>query len=120
MVGTFDSVFDTKPAPYRILHQTPSSPPHYYEIASALTRDDIMRDWDWLGNNLFRVLNEMETEEEVTNFTICKIQSLVAHNSQAFEEEISDSSSFKVVASKFKERFNMADDEKLVNYYSCK
>lgn len=79
-----------------------------------------MKDWDWLGNNLFMVLNEMETEEEVTNFTICKIQSLVAHSSQAFEEEISDSSSFKVVASKFKERFNMADDEKLVNYYSCK
>lgn len=92
----------------------------YLEIASALTKDDIMKDWDWLGNNLFMVLNEMETEEEVTNFTICKIQSLVAHSSQAFEEEISDSSSFKVVASKFKERFNMADDEKLVNYYSCK
>lgn len=90
------------------------------EIASALTKDDILKDWDWLGNNLFMVLNEMETEEEVTNFTICKIQSLVAHTSQAFEEEISDSSSFKVVASKFKERFNMADDEKLVNYYSCK
>lgn len=119
LVGTFDSVFDTKPAPYRILHQTPNAP-QYYEIASALTRDDIMKDWDWLGNNLFMVLNEMETEEEVTNFTICKIQSLVAHTSQVFEEEISDSSSFKVVASKFKERFNMADDEKLVNYYSCK
>lgn len=25
IVGTLDSIFDTKPAPYRILHQTPNS-----------------------------------------------------------------------------------------------
>lgn len=97
---------------------------YYYlftlEIASALTLNDISQDWEWLSNNIFKVLNEMETEEEITNFTICKIQSLVAQNSQNFDDEITDSSSFKIVASKFKERFNMADDEKLVNYYSCK
>lgn len=29
LVGTFDSVFDTKPAPFRILHQTPSSDVYY-------------------------------------------------------------------------------------------
>lgn len=28
-VGTLDSVFDTKPAPFRILHQTPSSEVFY-------------------------------------------------------------------------------------------
>ncbi|GAB0096899.1 TBC1 domain family member 8 [Sergentomyia squamirostris] len=118
LVGTLDSVFDTRPAPFRILHQTPSSEV-YYEIASALTEDDIKRDWEWLANNLFKVLKEMETEEEITNFTLCKIQSLVAHNSTPIDEEVSDSNSFQVVASKFRERFNMPEDERLVNYYSC-
>ncbi|XP_055690452.1 TBC1 domain family member 9 [Lutzomyia longipalpis] len=118
LVGTLDSVFDTRPAPFRILHQTPSSEV-YYEIASALTEEDIKRDWNWLVNNLFKVLNEMETDEEITNFTICKVQSLVAHNSTSIEEEVSDPSSFQVVASKFRERFNMPEEERLVNYYSC-
>lgn len=29
LVGTLDSIFDTKPPPYRILHQTPSSEVYY-------------------------------------------------------------------------------------------
>lgn len=29
LVGTFDSIFDTKPAPFRILHQTPLSEVFY-------------------------------------------------------------------------------------------
>lgn len=32
LVGTMDSIFDTKPAPYRILHQTPSSEVYYGEL----------------------------------------------------------------------------------------
>lgn len=31
LVGTLDSVFDTKPAPYRILHQTPNAEVYYGE-----------------------------------------------------------------------------------------
>lgn len=32
LVGTLDSVFDTKPAPFRILHQTPNSESYYGEL----------------------------------------------------------------------------------------
>lgn len=32
IVGTFDSVRDTKPPPYRILHLTPNSEVYYGEI----------------------------------------------------------------------------------------
>lgn len=29
LVGTYDSLFETKPSPYRILHQTPKSQVYY-------------------------------------------------------------------------------------------
>lgn len=32
LVGTFDSLFETKPSPYRILHQTPKSEKCYGNI----------------------------------------------------------------------------------------
>lgn len=40
LVGTLDSVFDTKPAPFRILHQTPNSEVYYgeYGFHSRLIR----------------------------------------------------------------------------------
>lgn len=81
-----------------------------------------MKDWDWLAKNLFRVINEMETDEEITNFTVCKVQSLVTHtNSNRIpEEEPVASASDQVVTSKFKDLFKLPDAERLVNYYSCK
>lgn len=36
LVGTLDSVRDTKPAPYRILHQTPNSEIYYGNIKYVL------------------------------------------------------------------------------------
>lgn len=33
IVGTLDSVFDTKPPPFRILHQTPNSELYYCKCA---------------------------------------------------------------------------------------
>lgn len=81
-----------------------------------------MKDWSWLAKNLFRVLNEMETDEEITNFTICKVQSLITHTkSQRIpEEEPMASASDQVVTNKFKDIFKFSDSERLVNYYSCK
>lgn len=139
-MGTIDSVFDTKPAPFRILHHTPTSEVFYGrtmalvfalsrvkipfllpEIACDLTREGIMKNWQWLAANLFRVLNQMESEEEVTNFVICKVQSLVTHtNNQIAEEEPVASASDQVVISKFKDLFQLPDAEQLVSYYSCK
>ncbi|XP_053672142.1 TBC1 domain family member 9 [Anopheles nili] len=117
LVGTLDNVLDTKPSPYRILHYQPSTG-LCYEIAADITLEAIMQDWEWLAKNLFRVINEMETEEEITNFTICKIQSLLAHSSRSTEEQ-NDPTSFQVAVFKFREKFRMPEDEKLVNYYYC-
>ncbi|XP_015603181.1 TBC1 domain family member 9 [Cephus cinctus] len=119
LVGTLDSVFDTKPPPFRILHQTPTSE-LYWLVACSLTYNEIIQDWEWLHSNLIDTLTSFDTEEEITEFVCCKIQSIIANNvpdSQFVEEE--DPQSFKTVSFKFHQLFNLPKDEKLVNYYSC-
>ncbi|KAH8286218.1 hypothetical protein KR054_004832, partial [Drosophila jambulina] len=115
LVGTYDSMMNTKPPPYRILHQTPSSEVSY-EIAIGITQDEIVKDWEWLQANLFKVLDEMENEDEVTNFTICKIQSLYTQNNQ---DSTGESADVKVMTSQFRKIFKMPEEEQLVNSYSA-
>ncbi|XP_049811575.1 TBC1 domain family member 9 isoform X1 [Schistocerca nitens] len=119
LVGTLDSVFDTKPPPYRILHQTPTSEV-YYLIACSLTHVEIEKDWEWLQRNLSSTLSSFDNEDDVTEFVCCKIQSVIANNvpdNQGIDDE--DTQSFKTVSFKFHRLFNMPPEEKLVNYYSC-
>ncbi|KAH8258757.1 hypothetical protein KR038_007718 [Drosophila bunnanda] len=115
LVGTYDSMMNSKPPPYRILHQTPSSEVSY-EIAIGITQDEIVKDWEWLQANLFKVLDEMENEDEVTNFTICKIQSLYTQNNQ---DNTGESADVKVMTSQFRKIFKMPEEEQLVNSYSA-
>ncbi|XP_003698790.1 TBC1 domain family member 9 [Apis florea] len=119
LVGTLDSVFDTKPPPFRILHQTPSSEV-YWAVACSLTHEEILQDWEWLHSNLMDTLTSFDTEEEITEFVCCKIQSIIANNvpdCQFADEE--DPESFKTVSFKFHQLFNIPKEDKLVNYYSC-
>lgn len=117
LVGTLDSVRDTKPAPYRILHQTPNSEV-YYVIATALTEPEILQDWQWLFDNVCPTLHSFDTEEEVTEFVCCKINSLIATEQENLTED-EDTLTYKNVDYEFHERFRMPKDEKLVCYYSC-
>ncbi|XP_069954953.1 TBC1 domain family member 9 isoform X1 [Cherax quadricarinatus] len=120
LVGTFDSVFDTKPPPYRILHQTPSSE-IYYIVAVSLKKEDINENWVWIERNLMSILATFDKDEDVTDFVRCKIESLVA-NSVVMDPHNTpdpDSDSFKATSFKFRKLFNMPEGEKLVNYYSC-
>ncbi|XP_075969354.1 TBC1 domain family member 8/9 isoform X2 [Anticarsia gemmatalis] len=115
LVGTLDSVRDTKPAPFRILHQTPNSEV-YYVIATALTEQEIRQDWQWLFENVSPTLHSFDTEEEVTAFVCCKINSIIATEQENLTE---DEDTYKNVDYEFHERFRMPKDEKLVCYYSC-
>ncbi|KAK9879863.1 hypothetical protein WA026_008367 [Henosepilachna vigintioctopunctata] len=118
LVGTIDSIFDTKPAPYRILHQTPSSEV-YYMIACAMTRKDILEDWEWLFNNVSETLRSFENEDEITDFVNCKIESVIASRQKPIDVEDEDTRDFKTTCNRFIRLFNLPNDEKLVNYYSC-
>ncbi|KAK9504712.1 hypothetical protein O3M35_010981 [Rhynocoris fuscipes] len=115
-VGTIDNVFDTKPPPFRILHQTPSSDV-YYVIACSLTQTEIQKDWEWLQENL-DALSSFEKEEDVTSFVLCKIESMIA--SAAFpDSEDEDSKSHREQTRRFRQLFHLPSDDKLVSHYSC-
>ncbi|KAF5278381.1 hypothetical protein FQA39_LY05870 [Lamprigera yunnana] len=117
LVGTMDSIFDSKPPPYRILHQTPTSEV-YWLIASSMTRLEIVKDWEWLFNNVYETLKTFDNEEDITDFVSCKIESIIAvRQDQDVEDE--DTSTFRRTCDKFHRLFVMPKDEKLVNYYSC-
>ncbi|CAB0033563.1 unnamed protein product [Trichogramma brassicae] len=119
IVGTLDSVFDTKPPPFRILHQTANSEV-FWVVACSLIHTEIMKDWEWLHKNLVNTLLSFDTEEEVTDFVCCKIQSIIANNaSECKLTDDEDSQSFKRVSYKFRQLFHLPQDDKLVNYYSC-
>lgn len=87
-----------------------------------MTHEEIIKDWEWISTNLIKDLNEMESDDDVTTFTICKIESMVAHQNQlhGIPEQSEESENFKVVAASFQKIFNMLPEEKLVNYYACK
>ncbi|XP_071477877.1 TBC1 domain family member 9-like [Diadema antillarum] len=120
VIGTLDSVLDNKSAPYRILHQTPSSE-LYHTVATALHKKDILKNWEWIEQNLMQTLDHFEAEDDITEFVKCKIESLVANVETAVAESKQDEESkkFKAASDKWRRLFTVPEDEKLVNYYSC-
>lgn len=121
LVGTLDSVFDSKPAPYRILHRTPLSEVSYV-VATSLSREEIFQNWAWIEENLLETLKAFDTEDEATEFVCCKVLSLVAQREVSLPPELDQggsSAQFRVNAKRFATLFNLPPHEKLVNYYSC-
>ena len=114
LVGTLDSVFDTRPPPFRILHQTPQSEISY-TIACSLTRDEILLDWKWIEESLMPTLASFDSEKEITDFVKCKVESVLAQVPITKHAEGGESSNFKSAVHKFRQVFSMPVEEKLVN-----
>lgn len=125
LIGTIDSVLDSRPAPYRILYQSPDSETSY-AIAASVSHSDILNNWYWLDKQLKPTLMTFEDNNEATSFVKCKIESLVTQNisqhqaAKGIEGQIpTESFEFRTTAQKFIKTFALPSDEKLVNYYSC-
>lgn len=43
-----------------------------------MTKDDILKDWEWLFNNVSETLHCFDNEDEITDFVTCKIESVIA------------------------------------------
>lgn len=82
-----------------------------------MTESDILKDWEWLENNLD--LTIFENDEDIIDFVCCKIKSLIATNMSETPDE-DNSQSFKDASIKFHRLFNVSRDSTLVCYYSCR
>ena len=123
LVGTLDSILDTRPPPFRILHQTPQSEVSF-TVACSLTRDEIHHDWKWIEEHLMPTLASFEThpltleaEKEITDFVKCKIESVLAQEVAPATRTADggESSNFRSAVHKFRQVFAMPVEEKLVN-----
>lgn len=47
-----------------------------------MTRNEILEDWAWLFNNVAETLGSFESEEDITDFVTCKIESILATSKQ--------------------------------------
>lgn len=120
LVGTLDTVFDSKPPPFRILHQTPNSEVSYV-IACGMTKPEVSQHWQWLEQNILITLGSFDSSEEITTFVFCKIESLLAQNHSEVVQSLTDDDpkDYKIAVAKFNKLFGMPELERLVNNYSC-
>ncbi|OQR68545.1 TBC1 domain family member 9-like [Tropilaelaps mercedesae] len=122
LLGTVDSIFyNNKPAPFRVIHHTPSSEVSW-AVAEAFHRREIEADWTWLLDNLAPTLEQCGGEDQMTDIVKCKVTSLLMQNMQNAAAasgggDMTDPDFQNSLAS-FRQRFKMPG-EKLVNYYSC-
>uniref|UniRef100_A0A4W3INT5 TBC1 domain family member 8B n=1 Tax=Callorhinchus milii TaxID=7868 RepID=A0A4W3INT5_CALMI len=106
-------------APYRILHQTPDSQV-YWPIACGANSEEINKHWEWLEQNVMKMLSVFDTNEDVTSFVQGKIRGLIAEESKMTSiKEEDDPEKFREALMKFEKWFGLPQQEKLVTYYSC-
>lgn len=43
-----------------------------------MTRQEILKDWEWLFKNVSDTLSTFDNEEDITEFVSCKIESIIA------------------------------------------
>ncbi|XP_030430294.1 TBC1 domain family member 8B isoform X7 [Gopherus evgoodei] len=120
LMGTLDAVLDStsKVAPFRILHQTPDSQVYWF-IACGASREEITEHWDWLEHNVMKTLSVFDSNEDVTSFVQGKIRGLIAEEGKGSFIQEEDPEKFREAILKFEKCFGLAEQEKLVTYYSC-
>lgn len=86
-------------------------------VAVSTKYEDILKDWEWIETHLMPTLVNFESENDVTSFIRCKIESLVQVVSDQITENMSLSSKEDANSnfSKFTKLFGMPPEEKLVN-----
>lgn len=120
VIGTFDSIRDSKPEPFRILLHNDITD-FSYIVSVAETIEEITIDWKWLEKDLLPTLLSFDDPLQAMEFAQAKVESLFAYCSETDEEGKIDPQAlkFRDVEKRFLRQFKMPNEEKLVNYYAC-
>ena len=138
LVGTLDSVRETKPPPYRILHQADGSD-IYHLISECMSSQEALTDWGWLEKELLPTLADFDNPDDATEFVSVKINSLLAviessshlppgsdgmgaaePNRPPRTGDEKESLSVRTAQERFHRNFSSVPrSEKIVSYYSC-
>lgn len=131
VVGTIDAVRETKPPPYRILHQAEGSE-IYLLVAECMTSQEALDDWHFLERDLLPTLADFEDASEAMEFVNVKVASILATTEVAIDPassgiqdaaaalaiEDAESLPYKAASDRFHRLFAVPQDERLVSYYS--
>eukprot|EP00041_Stephanoeca_diplocostata_P038942 m.1569281 g.1569281 ORF g.1569281 m.1569281 type:complete len:534 (+) comp25299_c0_seq8:204-1805(+) len=115
IIGTIDSVLDTKQMPFRILLHTPGAEVSWL-VARAFTQGEIEEHWKWLEENLLPKLRGIDNANDIRDFVCAKVASLRASTD---EQDSDGQPQYAAAAEAFYRVFAMPVAERLVNFYSC-
>ena len=121
-LGTFDTVRESKPTPYRILLCMRTQDIRMsWVVALGRTKAEMEVFWNWLEQNILATLEAFDDNVEACIFARAKIESLVADEEFRRSPADPEMKRFDEAERRFSEtfKFPMEEEERLVNYFSC-
>ncbi|KAJ3297468.1 hypothetical protein HDU79_003549 [Rhizoclosmatium sp. JEL0117] len=121
VVTTIQNVFDSKQPPFRIILKSPQVAGQGevgHVVATAESIKAILKDWQWIEDNLAPELKDLEDLADQEAFALTKFQSLVTNAEKDSDEKSSDAK-FRAASRAWKQIFKLPETERLVNFYSC-
>ncbi|CAB5186600.1 unnamed protein product [Rhizophagus irregularis] len=116
VIGTIQNVFDTKQPPFRIIFRAEFTSISL-QIAVSQTEKGINEAWKWVEDNLVLGLTKLDDPSEKENYVVTKINSLVTRQDKG-TDEVSEDESVRSASRAFRQTFDIAPTERLVNFYS--
>ncbi|CAB4404475.1 unnamed protein product [Rhizophagus irregularis] len=116
VIGTIQNVLDTKPPPFRIIFRTEFTSISL-QIAVSQTEKGINEAWKWVEDNLVLGLTKLDDPSEKENYVVTKINSLATRQDKG-TDEVSEDESVRSASRAFRQTFDIAPTERLVNFYS--
>ena len=122
VLGTLDTVRESKPTPYRILLIMRTQDfMMSWVIAVGRNKEEIEVNWSWLESSMVATLEAFDDNVEACTFARAKIESLVAEEEFRRSPADPEMKRFSEAERRFLETFKLPSEEmeRLVNYFSC-